>query len=137
MDALHPQAVQGSTVFCLRATPPHPCPPADYSGDGVVTNKELNSHVTARLAWPGVWEMCSQHKGVLGRRAEHRMLWKSHPDKRFFSEVGYEALGAYGNTGTSREYDVHVPFKFKKGIRLKNALFKKTCTLKPFDKFYF
>ena len=77
---LHPLVVPGSIVFYLRTTPPYRCLPADYPGDGVVRNKGLNSPVTVRLTRPDVWETCSQDTGIAGRCAEHRMMWKSHPD---------------------------------------------------------
>lgn len=77
----------GSAILCFRTTPPYLCPSADYSGDGVVRNKELNSHVTASFTRPDVQEMCSQDKGTMSRYAEHKMMWKSHVDKSFKSHL--------------------------------------------------
>lgn len=45
-----PPLVPGiGVLFYLRTTPPYQCQPADYSGDGVVRNKGLNSPVAVRL----------------------------------------------------------------------------------------
>lgn len=48
---LHPHVVPGLIIFYLRTTPSLPVSTCDYSGDGVVRNKGLNSPVacTAHL----------------------------------------------------------------------------------------
>lgn len=77
-------------LFYFRTTPSYQCPPADYSGDGVVRNKDWNSHMTARRTWPDVWERINTC--ITSRCAEHGMTRKSHPDKQLFQKAVMKLL---------------------------------------------
>ena len=105
-------------------TPPDLSPPTDYAGDGVVRNKALNSHVTARLTWSDGWEMCTRIRvsgvGVLNTE------WQGNlPLTKNSLKVRYEAVRARGSTRPSTILMYSCPSNEKNSQRIKNALVKK------------